>query len=101
MNAVDRLPCCVPFCRRTAPRSGKFEHCAEIICGKHWRLARRSRRLLHQRLMREIDRDPRAFWTMAPGSCERLRRVKVERLVTRLWSIIKAEAIECAAGISA
>jgi len=29
-----RLPCCVPFCRRTT-KAGRF---SEWICGKHWPL---------------------------------------------------------------
>lgn len=39
MTAPDRIACCIPFCGRTAARSGKFGDCEEIICGKHYRLA--------------------------------------------------------------
>ena len=101
VTKLNRLPCWVPFCRRTVARTGKFEHCTEIICGKHWRLVRRSRRLTYDRLRREIDRDPRPFWKMSPGAPERLRRIKVDRLVDRMWARAKAEATERAMGITA
>jgi hypothetical protein len=34
MSATDRIPCCVPFCRRTGARI-RFPDAEEIICGKH------------------------------------------------------------------
>lgn len=94
-----RICCCIPFCGRTASTTGKFAGCVEIICGKHWRLARCGRRRTYGRLLREIDRDPRAFWEMPPGSPERLRRIKVMRVADKLWELIKAEAIGAAGGI--
>ena len=98
---ANRIACSVPFCRRTQARVGKFEHCEEIICGKHWRLARRSRRLVYGRLQREIDRDPRNFFQMPPASPARHRRLKILKLADRLWASLKAEAIERAMGITA
>jgi hypothetical protein len=35
MTAPDRVPCCNPACKRTAPREDDPE--TEIICGKCWR----------------------------------------------------------------
>jgi hypothetical protein len=99
--SADRIPCCVPFCRRTAPRTGKFDRCTKIICGKHWRLARRSRRLTYGRLLLEIDRDTRPFWHMTHGSAQRLRRIKVEKVAAALWRRLEAETIERAMGITA
>ena len=95
-DMTNRIACCVPFCRRTFPRQIDVH---ETICGKHWRLARQSRRRAYGRLCREIARDPRSFWEMPAGSAARLRRVKVARLADRLWKACKAETIGVAMGI--
>jgi hypothetical protein len=73
-----RIPCAVPFCRRTAPRE-KFPDASEIMCGRCWRRARRSRRLLFARLRRRW-RDGRA-------------NARDMRVLDRLWESIKAEVI--------
>lgn len=36
MTTNDRIPCCVPFCRRTASRAKMGPECTEIICGRHF-----------------------------------------------------------------
>jgi hypothetical protein len=42
----DRIPCCVPFCRRTRRDDGSF---SEWICGKHWALVSRKAKLMKRR----------------------------------------------------
>jgi hypothetical protein len=76
----DRLRCCVPFCRRTH-KPGQW---AEWMCQKHWVLIRAERRRVYRRLER------------------RWHRYRDETLLERghrLWSVIRREAIERAAGL--
>jgi hypothetical protein len=87
----DRIPCCVPFCRRTASLA-KFPDAGEIICGKHYRLSSAVLRRRFRKIRRRIERGPLKGDTMA--TLERL-----ERLDLALWTRIKAQAIERAAGL--
>lgn len=77
---AERLPCCVPFCRRTI-KGGEF---AEWICGEHWRLVRRDRRMVYARYRRLWRRSGK---TQYVGACN------------GTWSALKREAVEAAAGI--
>jgi len=74
----ERLGCCVPWCKRTTPRT-EF---TEWICGKHWPL-------IDKRYRRAYGRAARRW---------RRYRVGGER-AARLWRRIKRQAIERAAGI--
>jgi hypothetical protein len=82
----DRLPCLVPFCRRTRKR----EQFREWLCGKHWALVDRQ---LRRRFARS-----RRLWNKAV----RLNRAEamraIDRMARRLWDEIKAQAIERAMG---
>lgn len=66
----DRLPCCVPFCKRTT-KAGRF---AEWVCADHWRIIPLMRRRLYARLLKR-----------GRGSL--------------IWPQLKREIIEVAAGI--
>lgn len=85
-----RVPCCVPYCRRTF----KAESCddgAEVMCGAHYRLAspvfrRRRSRLLRRLSRTSPERKPREWLRLADLQFE-------------LWGRIKAQAIERAAGL--
>ena len=89
MNA-DRIPCCVPYCRRTAARA-KFPDAEEIICGKHYRLASATLRRRLSRLRRQRSR-------YRPGiDDDQLDRSYA--LDWRLWVRIKKQAIERAMGL--
>lgn len=94
--AVDRIACCVPFCRRTC-KGGD----GEWICGTHWmavpaRLRRRKYRFF--RLYRRRYGDN--FWGVyPPGSADRFGAVKLDRLCDKAWERCKRAAIELAAGI--
>ena len=80
-----RLPCSVPFCRRTTA-AGRF---AEWICAKHWPLVSwttKARKRMDARLLRKA----------------RLRGIEkpmIEARAAQVWERYKAEAIERAAGI--
>jgi len=97
---TDRIPCCVPYCRRTASRA-KFPHCSEIICGKHWRLApaawRRRRSRLARRYRRRFGDNPP--WHYPAGSPDRIDAVRLRRLDNQLWERCKKAAIEAATGL--
>ncbi len=69
---TGRLPCCVPFCRRTTP-SGRW---AEWLCPRHWRL---------------VDADIKALRRHA-------RRKGRARLDAMLWRRAKRQAVERALG---
>jgi len=98
----ERLPCCVPFCRRTT-RAGPFR---EWICGKHWRLVSRktkTRRRMAERIVARAD--ARFAVQYEAQGCtfreEQLRRCDAARGLARVsWERCKAEAIEAAMGIS-
>jgi hypothetical protein len=82
----DRLPCLVPWCRRTRKR----EHFREWICGKHWTLVDRD-------LRRRFSRS-RRLWQKAT----RLNRDEAMRAIDlsarRQWDWIKDQAITRAMG---
>lgn len=91
-----RIPCCVPFCGRTARDEGIEGQ--EIICGKHWRLADRRLTRRFKRFRRAVD----AAMELPPESyCARAqaRIVRRLRLCQKLWCEIKRQSIERAVGI--
>ena len=85
----ERIPCCVPFCNRTAARL-RYPDAEEIICGKHYRLASA---VLRRRLtkVRRLSRRIRA------GDEGKLRQSW--HLDNELWRRIKRQAIELAVGL--
>lgn len=113
---TDRIPCCIPFCRRTAARD-KHPNCTEIICGRCWREGiPKAARMVYSRAYRTATRvgeryeaarlsmerapTPRdrriveewhAAWTARDRAFERCRR---------LWSACKRRAVEAAAGLA-
>ncbi len=86
---AGRVACCVPFCGRTAPDDGQF---TEILCGRHYRLARPA---LRRRLTRVRRLYRRAAMRGDAGAVER-----AGRLDCAIWQAIKREAIEVAVGIA-
>jgi len=100
---TDRIPCCVPFCKRTAPRSRHPSPDAEIICGKCWRRSvsqalRARRRALRQRGKR-IHRLIYKFGLQGDeAACARLW-APLDRAWARNWEACKKAAIEAAGGI--
>lgn len=79
----DRIPCLVPFCRRTAPRSKFPDPNVRIICRTHWNGIPKQSRRVYTRAMRRWNRGK------VPG-----------RVMQRLWDHLERQAIEAAAGIS-
>ena len=97
-----RIPCCVPFCRRTAPDLGDG---SEILCRRHYTMASKTlgRRLARLgRMMVAYHRLWERVWETAPEE-ERgriLGRVlKAGRAHRRTWEAIKRSATEAAAGL--
>lgn len=78
---TDRIPCEVPFCRRTASKAKFPEPDTRIICGKHWRTAdqrpRRAYSLAMRRVRKNLD-DERAK-VIANNCWERVRKQAIER----------------------
>lgn len=93
-----RIPCVVPFCRRTAPNDGGNDH--EIICQKHWKLVAKETRRLHLRILKKattfLDAHPDPL--ILPES-ERAFGLRLIRISNRIWKRVKSEAIEAAGGI--
>ncbi len=79
-----RIPCVVPFCRRTADAE-KFKD-SEIICGKHWRLASPILRRRHSKMARMYRKrfGSNGYWDYPPGSPDRLLAVKLTRICNAL-----------------
>ena len=101
MISTDRIPCCIPFCRRTAPRE-RHPNATEIICGKHWRTAAKQKRRVYSRAQRAWCRA--AAREIAPGSyanaADLVRAMRAWHRVERLWGAMKTEIIQIAAGIA-
>ena len=106
MTRPDRIPCVVPFCRRTATRDREDTDDVEIICGKHYRLADAKLRWHKTLALRRANRayekcrslkrtDPFTDLRIEEGKCRHLYW-----LHNRLWKRIKIQAIERAVGIS-
>lgn len=56
MLKPGRIPCLVPFCRRTGKRNPDDAESVELICGPHWRLADKWLRRRFKRLERLLKR---------------------------------------------
>jgi hypothetical protein len=84
VTGPDRIPCLVPFCRRTAARE-RFPGVEEIICGKHWRTSAWRTRKLYYGVQRKLRRWP---------NDERLRRLE-----WRLWERCKRQVLQAAEGL--
>lgn len=97
-----RLPCCVPFCRRTVSVEKGFR---EWICGDHWRCipapTKKRWRTVQGRVRRITTSRPdyREYWLMPAGSPDRLSAVRMWRSHDVAWAAMKAAAIEAAAGL--
>ncbi|WOF74187.1 hypothetical protein QMT40_001834 [Parvibaculaceae bacterium PLY_AMNH_Bact1] len=106
MTKPDRIPCVVPFCGRTAKRLPDDGPDTEIICGKHYRLAdkrlRKAASLARRRGNRFYEKYKAAHETkqfeVADELFHQCRRYA--RIHMWLWSRIKKQAIEAAAGIA-
>lgn len=90
------IPCCVPFCKRTAA-GGPGE---EIICGKHWMMVAKETRRVHSRMRRKaiafMDKHP------FPDDLTEEKRAFGARLIRisyKTWERVKKEAIEAAGGL--
>jgi hypothetical protein len=74
---MTRIPCIVPFCRRTISPSGPHTGATEWICANHWRLVPRT-------------------WKRRLSLFKRHQRWD---LCDNMWERMKAKAIEAAGGI--
>lgn len=94
----DRIPCEVPFCRRTArpDRVGTV-----WICGQHWGLVPKRYRMALSRAGRRYRKrfGDNPFWKYPGGSPLRLEAVRRVRIWERLWARCRKVAIERAVGI--
>lgn len=103
---VDRLQCCVPYCRRSMRNDEGY---SEWICGKHWPLVPRALKSRKRQLNRRVKRLKR-MWDNDPVAQARIegsgRYLKYRRTLQRAyqasyaaWEECKRAAIEAAAGI--
>lgn len=86
---TPRIPCCVPFCRRTTG-----QRYTEWCCGPHWRLGSGTLRRRKARVRRRIASLYRR------GGMHSAQWARLIRLHNAIWERIKAQIIERAAGIS-
>jgi hypothetical protein len=100
-TARIRLPCVVPFCRRTF-KNGKlgapWPDGVEVLCRKHYSLASKHLRVLRGRFRARKAKlkrgaDYKRGWV-------HLRISRADRTDTMLWDRIKRQAIERAVGIA-
>jgi hypothetical protein len=92
---TERIPCVVPFCRRTMKPDG---HSTEHICGKHWRHADRGLRQRYNKLRRWaeplLEAEPETY---SPAA--RAEIIATVGELYQMWGQIKRQAIEGAMGI--
>lgn len=81
-----RIPCEVPFCRRTAKREPQDEPDTRIICGGHWRFG---------------DARPRRVYSRARRKYKRTGDPRYRAIMNRCWERVRKQAIERSAGVSA
>lgn len=74
---TDRIPCCVPFCKRTRQAIPEL-FLVEWICGEHWRM---TSPLWRRRFFKAKKAQHRSW------------------LVRQIWTRLKKQAIEAAGGI--
>ena len=88
---MSRIPCLVPFCRRTAPIEKYATDDVEIICHKHWVGIDRKWRKRYTMINRVLrTKEPSDF--KHPDNVIRIRN--------RVWRMCRRQAIERAGGIS-
>jgi len=87
MDKSDRIPCCVPFCKRTAARA-KHPDAVEIICYLHWRIGSK---VLRQRLSKLRKRKERCR--------SEVDFSRLEWLDWQVWERLKKQIIERAMGL--
>jgi hypothetical protein len=83
-KTAARLPCVVPFCRRTRPHEPNV---AQWICGKHYALVdrdlrdkrRRYRRLLKRATAAGLDRAIEGLYSWLSASFDRAKSQAIER----------------------
>lgn len=103
---VDRLSCCVPFCRRTLRNEKGY---GEWICAKHWPLVPRSMKRRRRQQVRRVKK-LKHMWVHDPEFQARIensgRYLKYCAALQRAyqasyaaWDECKRAAIEAAAGI--
>jgi hypothetical protein len=96
----DRIPCCVPFCGRTADRA-KQRGATQIICQKHWKMVPAETKARYRHVRRRARKIWRAVYVSTklqqPGRDALIMRANAE--CDRVWERIKREAIERAAGL--
>lgn len=91
-----RIPCVVPFCRRTAKDKG--EGFTEVICAKHWRPIDARLRRRYKAMQRAVQ----PFLDVDPDTLSADKAAEVHRSIRRLdvwWELMKRQAIEAALGI--
>ena len=90
MDKADRVPCCIPFCKRTAARA-KHPGVVEIICYLHYRTGSKT---LRSRLSRLRKRRERYHPERDVGKIARSYAIDWQ-----IWSRLKNQIIERAMGI--
>lgn len=73
----DRIPCVVPFCRRTIKRQENFH---EYICANHWRYVPRKYRQLYFAAKRKFKKDwTKKNWQRQHRIWEKLKQIAMMR----------------------
>lgn len=95
---VDRISCCVPFCKRTRHNR---DNTSEWICGEHWRLVpmrlKKRKYWLFRRYKKHFGQN--GYWAYSAGSEKRIAAVRLDKLCEIAWLACKSSAIERAGGL--
>lgn len=95
MTKPGRIPCCVPFCRRTSKADGGA---TEVICAKHYRVTNKT-------LRRRYRKHQRRYSALVEGVTAQLppdlhdEAVRLSDMLESEWSELKRQSIDAAMGI--
>lgn len=95
---VDRINCCVPFCKRTRHNR---DNTSEWICAVHWPTCPTHLKRRKYKLFRMYKRrfGSNGYWAYPAGSPNRIAAVKLDKLCNLAWERCKRAIIERAAGL--
>ena len=103
-GGANRIPCCVPFCRRTVAREAITPN-TEFLCRRHWALVPKSlkrRKRQSERVAERSDARFRAHYSAnncSSTEIELSRALAAMALARAVWARCKRTVIEKAVGL--
>lgn len=93
---AERIPCCVPFCRRTRRPWNDPTSTHRWVCGTHWRHVSKTKKRRMSWALRRWNK----LTCRGAGGTETVKARALSRIWWRTFEHACTEAIEAAAGIA-